>query len=223
MLTPVARSERRVEYIADARLPQRSGSGEKRHLMRRSVKQISVGPEDFLRTVAVMHVEIDDGNALRTMLGASVMGSNRDVVEQAETHRPKAFRVMSWWTHLAKRVRRLAAHHKIDGVEPRANRTAGSFPRSRRYDRIAVDIPVAALDMLGDFADLPYMLLEMRQRDVCGIVLAQRCCTPHKRAEIRLEQSFIDHSHTIGPLGMPHPVSWLRNAGCVMRTVVIVR
>ena len=49
--------------------------------MRRSVEQILIGPEDFLCTVTVVHVEIDDGHPFEPMLFASIMRGDGDVVE----------------------------------------------------------------------------------------------------------------------------------------------
>lgn len=67
LFASVARTQRSVEYITDARFPQRTCAGIERHLMRRSVEEILIGPENFLSTVAVVHVEIDDGDALGTI------------------------------------------------------------------------------------------------------------------------------------------------------------
>src|SRR4029078_8106445 len=82
----IAWIERCVEDVADARLTQCAGAGKERHLVGRAIEQIFVGPERCLRAIAVMHVEIDDGNALCAMGCADMERRNRHGVEQAEAH-----------------------------------------------------------------------------------------------------------------------------------------
>ncbi len=64
-LAGVAFAQRRVPDVADAGLVERAGAGKQRHLVRRAVEQILVVPEDVLRAVAVVDVEVDDGDARR--------------------------------------------------------------------------------------------------------------------------------------------------------------
>src|SRR5262245_34474443 len=68
----VARPERRIEDITDARLGQRASARIKRHLVRGGEEQILVLPENVLRAVAVVHVEVDNGDALGVMLLARI-------------------------------------------------------------------------------------------------------------------------------------------------------
>ena len=64
----VAGRERRVDdLVVLAALAARAGAGIERHLVRRGVKHALVVPEDVLRAVAVVDVEIDDGDALGAM------------------------------------------------------------------------------------------------------------------------------------------------------------
>ena len=55
----------------------------------------SVVPEDVLRAVAVVDVEIDDGDALGAMGGLGVAGGDRRVVEEAEAHRRRRLGVVA--------------------------------------------------------------------------------------------------------------------------------
>jgi hypothetical protein len=72
--------------------------------MGRSVKHILVGPENLLRAIAMMDIEIDDGDALGAMFCAGVMSRNRDVVEQTEAHGCVAFGMVTGRTHLTEHV-----------------------------------------------------------------------------------------------------------------------
>ena len=54
-----------------------------------------VVPEDVLRAVAVVDVEIDDGDALGAMRGLRVARGDRRVVEEAEAHRGRDFGVVA--------------------------------------------------------------------------------------------------------------------------------
>ena len=41
-----------------------------------------------LRPIAMMNIEINNGYAFETMFGTRVQGSDGNIVEEAETHRP---------------------------------------------------------------------------------------------------------------------------------------
>ena len=56
-------------------------------LMRRAEQHRFIRPENILRAIAVMDVEIDDGDALGAMGGLRVARRDRDIVEEAEAHR----------------------------------------------------------------------------------------------------------------------------------------
>ncbi len=55
--------------------------------MERDKKDGRVAPEDVLRTVAVMHVPVEDGDALGDQLDLGPAGRNGDITEEAEAHR----------------------------------------------------------------------------------------------------------------------------------------
>ena len=64
-----------------------------RPLVKRHEQDRVVFPEDLLRSVAVMHVVVDDRDAVT--VGLRRPRRDRDVVEDTEAHRPSAERVMS--------------------------------------------------------------------------------------------------------------------------------
>ena len=72
----------------------RAGAGIERHLVGRAVEHARIVPEDVLRAVAVVHVPVDDGDALGAMRLLRMAGGDGDVVEQAEAH---GRRFSAWW------------------------------------------------------------------------------------------------------------------------------
>ena len=91
-----------------------------------------VGIEDLLRAIAVMNVEIDDGDALDAMLGASIGRSDGNIVEQTKAHNAVAFGVVAGRAYLAERVgdARHRIHHSIDSEKAGAGRPAYRLPRA---------------------------------------------------------------------------------------------
>ena len=71
--------------------------------------------ERVLRAVAVVHVEIDDQQAVVLELRLEHARGQRDVVEQAEAHRAVGFGVVARGTHGAERAAQLAAGHLAGG------------------------------------------------------------------------------------------------------------
>ena len=85
----VAGAQRRIDDgVVFAALADGAGAGKERHLVRRTIHHRLVGPENILRAVAVMDVEIDDGGAGDAVAALGIARGNSGVVEKAETHRP---------------------------------------------------------------------------------------------------------------------------------------
>ena len=96
LVAVVARAQRRIDDgIVFAALADGAGAGKQRHLMRRAIHHRLVGPENLLRAVAVMHVEIDDRNARDAVMVLRMARGNGGIVEQAEPHRPRRLGVMA--------------------------------------------------------------------------------------------------------------------------------
>ena len=84
----VARGERCIhDIVMLAAFVARASAGKQRHLMRRGIEDGAVGPEYFLGSIAVMHVEIEDRHPFGAMRGLRVAGRDRRVVEEAKPHR----------------------------------------------------------------------------------------------------------------------------------------
>ena len=109
----------------------RAGAGIKRHLMGRAIHHGLVRPEDVLRAVAVMDVEIDDRDAVDAVLLLGVARGDGDVVEQAEAHRPRGLGVMAGRARRDEGVRGAAGHHLVDGVHGAAGRAQRRLEAAR--------------------------------------------------------------------------------------------
>ncbi len=100
--------------------------------------------EGVLRAVAVVHVEVEDRDALRAMRLDRVHGADGDVVEDAEAHRARRRRVMPGRAHRAERGARLAVHHRVGGRHDGARRAQGRGKRACVHRRIRVEAGIAA-------------------------------------------------------------------------------
>src|SRR5450631_4063470 len=119
----VAGRERRIDDgVVLAALAYRAGAGIKWHLVGRAIHDGFIRPENILRAVAVMHVEIDDGRALDLVAVLRIARGDRHVVEQTEAHRPRRLSVMAGRAYGDKGIGRLLVHHFVD----RAHGAAGA-------------------------------------------------------------------------------------------------
>ena len=96
-----------------------------------------VAPEDVLRAVAVVDVEIDDRDALDAVGRLGVARGDRGVVEEAEAHRRRRLGVMAGRPRGDEGVVDAPAHHFVDR-EGRAAR------RAQRGLQVPGDIAVSA-------------------------------------------------------------------------------
>ena len=90
--------------------------------------------------VAVVYIEIDDGNPLKTMHFQRVAGSDADVVEEAETHRGFLLAMMAGGPHGTEGVFTLAAHYQIDCQTTRTGGTQGCLPGVRIHRRVGIEV-----------------------------------------------------------------------------------
>ena len=100
--------------------------------------------EDVLGAVAVVHVEVDDRDALEAVRLERVHRRDGDVVEDAEAHRPRARRVMPRRAHAAERALRLAAGDEIGGEHRRAGGAQRRIPGVRVHRGVGVEVHDAA-------------------------------------------------------------------------------
>ncbi len=152
---------------AEADLGHRAGARVARVLVGRDVEDGLVVLEDLLGAVAVVDVDVDHGDARRA-LRAGVGGGHRDVVEQAEPHRPLALGVMPRRPH--EHQRRSAARHRVvDADQRRPGRQASQLVGLRRGERVGIEHRGAArgsrdaLDVVA-IVDRPQLLERRRPR-----------------------------------------------------------
>src|SRR5579872_5953290 len=101
--------------------------------------------ENVLGAVAVMYVEVDDGDTLEPPLLKSMGGRDRHVVEYAKPHGPVAGCMMSAGPHGAKRVARTSLHELIDGEDARAGGAARRRETEWIHRGVGVEAQIAAV------------------------------------------------------------------------------
>ncbi len=94
----------------------------------------------MLGAVAVVHVEIDDGDARQPVGVQRMRRRHGDVVEQAKPHRLVAFGMVTGRADRAEDRPGLAAHHQIDAQHARARRALGGLQGAGGHHGIAVDL-----------------------------------------------------------------------------------
>jgi len=76
-----------------------------------------ITPEDLLRAVAVMGIEIDNRRAFRTIALLRMTNRNGCIVEKAKAHGSAGFRVMTGRADRDERVFRFSGHDLIHGKD----------------------------------------------------------------------------------------------------------
>src|SRR4051812_6838913 len=89
--------ERSVQHIANPTLSLLAGTGIERPLVGGGVEDAGVPLHAGLAAIAMMRVEVADGDALEPVHRLGMAGSNDAVSEQAEAHRPRWFRMVAGW------------------------------------------------------------------------------------------------------------------------------
>ena len=117
--------DRRAVAVAGASLGPVAGARVVRELVRREVEHARVVVEDVLRAVAVMDVDVDDGDALDSRLFERARDGDGDVVEEAEAHRAVRRRVVPGRANEAEGGIELAAQDRLR----RGERAAGGAQR----------------------------------------------------------------------------------------------
>ncbi len=102
-----------------------------------------VALEDRLGAVAVVDVEIHDGDALQPMPVARVGGGHGDVVEQAKAHRHLCGGVVARWPDRAEGGAGLVLHHRIHRGDAGTCRAQGSCAGGGHHACVHVQLTVA--------------------------------------------------------------------------------
>ena len=130
LLAAIACPKGCIEDIADTGLSGSTRAGIQRHLMGGAIEQIGVRPEYFLGAIAMMHIEINDRHAFRTIACAGIVGGNCHLIEQAETHGPPRFRMVAGRAERAEGVVGPACEDGIDSGGGRPHGAERGFQRA---------------------------------------------------------------------------------------------
>ena len=148
--------------------PGRPRAGIERPLVQRDVEDARVVPEDVLRAVAVVDVPVEDRHPLEPMLRLRRAGRDRDVVEQAEAHRPVGRRVVA---------RGPDEGEAADAARPRSRRPPRAAPPRSSSRRRACRRPARCRTVDGADA--------ARRARACGSARPARRSPARTRATLR--------------------------------------
>ncbi len=154
------------------------------------------------RAVAVMHVEIDDRDALQAVHFQRMTRRDGDIVEEAEAHRPRRLGVMPRRTHAAKRVVVAARDHGVRRGDRRARRPQRRLIRLRTHHRVRIDLraPFERPPMLDEID----MRLRVHAREV-GFIGERRLFALDQRVDAARDQLILDRLQAARAFGMPRP------------------
>ncbi len=142
----IARSGRKGEVhretfaLSPAGLRGGAGTGIEGVLMGRDEQDIRPVIKNILGAVAVMYIEIDHGDSLAAVLVEGILGGDRNMVDQAETHRTIGSGVVARWTTDDQRSPGALAKGGINGAEERPGDLTRSLERIGRAKRIGIEI-----------------------------------------------------------------------------------
>jgi len=108
--------------------------------MRTEVEDRGIFVKDLLRSVAVVHIPIDDEHFLYSFDTLQIPCGNRDIVEKTKPHSPVDPGMVAGWPDRAKGVVNCAGADRIGGGNSGAARKQGGFKRFFRNNGIRVDM-----------------------------------------------------------------------------------
>jgi hypothetical protein len=83
----VARSQRHIDdVVVFAALRPLASTWKERHLVSRAIHHRPIAPEDLLRAIAVMGIEIDNRHAIGAIASLCMTDRNGCIVEKAKAH-----------------------------------------------------------------------------------------------------------------------------------------
>ena len=127
----------RAAYLRDEARARKEGC-----LVHRGVKHRRIVPKDVLRAVAVVHVPVNNGDALRSAQ-ARLICRDGGVVEKAKAHRPVARGVMPGWAYERESKVRRTRHEFVDHRHRAARTKVGRFDGTGGHERIGVEVSLA--------------------------------------------------------------------------------
>jgi hypothetical protein len=157
--------------------------------------------EDMLRAIAVVDIEIENGNAFQAQNIERLRGTHGDIVEDTETHGKVAFGVMARRSHGTESVLEFAfddgTHRRRDGTGRAQGRIAGTG----REHGIAIKLALPDHGNGGkNFVDISEGM------DAAELFAAGfRRLAPVESGIDRIIEEAKDRHQTLHALGMPLP------------------
>ena len=154
-----------------------------------------------LGAVAVVDVEVDDGDAAGAMGALGVAGGDDGIAEEAEAHGLLGLGVVSRRAHGAEGIRGDSpAHHRVDRQHRRTGGARGRNVALRRQRRVAVEMGEALRrDVVADQGDVAQLMDPGDGLFAGGI----RRAAADQILESFVGQRLLDHAQPVRPLGMP--------------------
>jgi len=195
----VAGAQGRVDDgVVLAALAHRPGTRIERHLVGRAIHHAGIGPENLLRAVAVMDVEIDDRDALQAVPLLRMPRRDRHIVEEAETHGPRGLGMVAGRAHRHERIGGPFFDHLVD----RQRRAAGPAQRrleaAGRHGGVGIE-PHESL-LRGGRLDFPHIVERVAKRD--GFERGGRRLHAGEVLELLVFERLLDRAQTVGPFRM---------------------
>ena len=145
-----------------------------------------------------MDIEINDGNTLRTIAAAGVMGGDGHLIEQAEAHGLSRFRMVAGRAQGAEGIVGLAGEDGIDGGGCGPHGAEGCFERTRRHHRIGIDVFEALLRRHGH--DVMQVLLRVGAENI--LLFAQGRQLAVQSCKMGRFEDFVDDLDAVHPFGV---------------------
>ena len=92
------------EPVASSLLVRAAAAGIEGPLVHRDEMNLTIGFDESLRTISVMHVPVGDEHALGAVCSARVPRGKGHISEDAKTHRSRSQGVVARWPDRAKRA-----------------------------------------------------------------------------------------------------------------------
>ena len=147
----------------------------------------------------MVDVEIDDRGALGAVLLLRVTGGDRRIVEQAEPHGPRDFRVVPRRARRHEGVGRALRHHLVDRAYRAASRAQRRLETAGRHRRVGIEMGKAvARRRLADALDVVDRVAE---RD--GLDVGDRRLRAREHGEALVLEDALDGAQPVRPLRMP--------------------
>ena len=100
--------------------------------------------ENFFSTIAVVHVEINDGHPVKAVYLQCMSRTYSNIIVQAEPHGSIAFSVVSGRPYATEGIFHFTVHYQIDRRHHRAGSAPGGLQGIRTDHRVRIEACVAA-------------------------------------------------------------------------------